>query len=432
MDELAAAHWDQDDPYEFPGSHVMLHGGNKHLVDHLAKDVKVSYGVRAIRVRHDEDSCSVECDDGDVLSGDAVICTLPLGVLQRNEVAFDPPLPDDKCRAIRRLGYGLLNKVMLAFDIQFWDHGVQTFGYCTGEERHRGESFLFYVYSGAAQGNVLIALVSGDAAFAHEQRTDEECVERTLGVLRCIFHKKERSVPDPIDSFVTRWQADECAGLGSYSFIPVGASGEEYTTLGEPVGERLHFAGEATTRLHPATMHGAFCTGRLVASRLDMILKRKGREERLKVMRKDESKQQQPDWAHRWAPVAQRLEAIFDQPEMTFGAQFAAIFDPRPPGEDGELQAPALLRLEFVLDRKKKRRQPVYLQLTRGEVLNLLSQRSDHRRLVTLRDKIVRRSGLDYAGINVLMEVEKQRGLRVDTEDHERSKLATAKEVREI
>jgi hypothetical protein len=70
--------------------------------------------------------------------------------------------------------------------------------------------------------------------------------------------------------------------------------------------------------------------------------------------------------------------------------------------------------------------------LTRGEVLNLLSQRSDHRRLVTLRDKIVRRSGLDYAGINVLMEVEKQRGLRVDTEDHERSKLATAKEVREI
>lgn len=57
--------------------------------------------------------------------GDAVLCTLPLGVLKQavqgnqsvpNTVQFVPPLPEWKVGAIQRLGYGNLNKVVLCFD----------------------------------------------------------------------------------------------------------------------------------------------------------------------------------------------------------------------------------------------------------------------------------------------------------------------------
>lgn len=407
VDELAAAHWDQDDPYEFPGHHVMLHGGNKCIVDHLARDLQISYNTRVRKIKHGANGCTVECSDGTSYTADAVISTLPLGVMKRGAVDFEPALPDEKVRAIQKLGYGVLNKIMLMFSHQFWDDGVQTFGYCPGEESDRGEAFLFYVYSGTGQGNVLIAIVSGSAAMKQEERTSEESMKRTIEILRRIFNMKGRYVPEPTDYYVTRWYSDEYAGYGSYSFIPVGASGEEYTTLGEPVGERLYFAGESTTRLHPATMHGAFCTGRLAASRVDGTLKRRMRMERLQERNTDTT-----EWAHKWAPIAQRLEAIFDQPDMTFGAQFAAILDPRPAGEDGELNAPALLKISFLFDKRKKRKQPIFLQLTRGEVLNLLAQGEDHRRLVTLRDKIMKRSGLDYAGLNVLAEVERRRGFR--------------------
>ena len=37
--------------------------------------------------------------------------TIPLGVLKKGDVVFDPPLPPRKQEAIQRLGYGLLNKV---------------------------------------------------------------------------------------------------------------------------------------------------------------------------------------------------------------------------------------------------------------------------------------------------------------------------------
>lgn len=58
-----------------------------------------------------------------VLTADAVLCTLPLGVLKQstganqnapNNVTFNPPLPQWKIDAINRLGFGNLNKVRLS------------------------------------------------------------------------------------------------------------------------------------------------------------------------------------------------------------------------------------------------------------------------------------------------------------------------------
>lgn len=55
--------------------------------------------------------------------GDAVLCTLPLGVMKEsvrgsgpNAPQFNPPLPDWKTAAIQRLGFGNLNKVSLFFN----------------------------------------------------------------------------------------------------------------------------------------------------------------------------------------------------------------------------------------------------------------------------------------------------------------------------
>lgn len=43
---------------------------------------------------------------------EAVLVTVPLGVLKENVITFDPPLPEEKQSAIDRLGFGNLNKVI--------------------------------------------------------------------------------------------------------------------------------------------------------------------------------------------------------------------------------------------------------------------------------------------------------------------------------
>ena len=83
-----------------------------------------------------------------VLSGDAVLCTFPLGVLKQctaantqgvqNTVQFIPPLPDWKVAAIQRLGFGNLNKVVLCFERIFWDPNANLFGHVGSTTASRG------------------------------------------------------------------------------------------------------------------------------------------------------------------------------------------------------------------------------------------------------------------------------------------------------
>ncbi len=64
----------------------------------------------------------------------------------------------------------------------------------------------------------------------------------------------------------TRWNEDAFA-RGSYSLFPPGASYEDHDALAEPAG-RLLFAGEATHRTYPATVHGAYLSGVREAERV--------------------------------------------------------------------------------------------------------------------------------------------------------------------
>ena len=75
-------------------------------------------------------------------------------------------------------------------------------------------------------------------------------------------------IPDPVGSQISRWRADPFA-LGAYSFHPVGSSRKDrHALFGAEWDGRLQFAGEATSRNKPATVHGALMTGRNAAHAL--------------------------------------------------------------------------------------------------------------------------------------------------------------------
>lgn len=65
----------------------------------------------------------------------------------------------------------------------------------------------------------------------------------------------------------TRWGHDRWA-RGAYSFLPVGASPADRRRLGTPVGERLFFAGEATSTRFAGTVHGSLLSGQRAAREL--------------------------------------------------------------------------------------------------------------------------------------------------------------------
>lgn len=76
------------------------------------------------------------------------------------------------------------------------------------------------------------------------------------------------AVPTPTGMVRTSWSADPYT-LGSYSYLPVGATPQTRVDLATPVDGRLFFAGEALDPDNPSTVHGAQTSGRAAAGLVD-------------------------------------------------------------------------------------------------------------------------------------------------------------------
>lgn len=324
LSNLSMAFWDQDDPYEMGGDHCFIPGGNGRLVRVLAEDLPIFYECPVGCVRYGSDGVMVSAG-GQEYQGDMVLCTVPLGVLKRGAIEFVPELPQRKKDAIDRLGFGLLNKVAILFPYDFWGGEIDTFGHLTEEPSMRGEFFLFYSYSAVAGGPLLIALVAGEAAVKFEKSSPVESVNKVLDILKGIFSPKGIAVPDPIQAVCTRWGQDQFS-YGSYSYVAVGASGDDYDILAESVADRVFFAGEATNKQYPATMHGAFLSGMREAAHIMRVARRRSVSP---VARVNTINHESND-----------VDPLFENPDLAFGS-FAVLFDP----QSTDMELDALLRV---------------------------------------------------------------------------------------
>lgn len=334
LNTLSLKHWDQDDDFEFIGNHTTVRNGYSCLPIALTEDLDIRVNTAVKTIKYFSDGVEVIAENlktnnsSVTYKADIVLCTLTLGVLKIaisplsdcdidpdmsspssspqhptntiNKVQFVPELPEWKQSAIKRLGFGNLNKVILCFDRIFWDPNANLFGHVGSTTSSRGELFLFWSIS---QSPVLLALVAGQSAAIMENVSDDVIVGRCIAVLKGIYGN--HSVPQPKETLVTRWRADPWA-RGSYSFVSVGSSGSDYDLLAAPVTPpattssssssmtsstssttnqsqqqqqqqknnqdnampRLFFAGEHTIRNYPATVHGAFLSGLREAGRI--------------------------------------------------------------------------------------------------------------------------------------------------------------------
>ncbi|KAI0499126.1 hypothetical protein KFK09_020027 [Dendrobium nobile] len=380
LSDLSLAFWDQDDPYEMGGDHCFIPGGNGHFIRSLAEGIPIFYGKTVNRIQYGCDGVIVYAD-GQTFRGDMALCTVSLGVLKKGVIEFVPPLPPQKQEAIDRLGFGLLNKVAMLFPYDFWGGSIDTFGHLTGDSCQRGEFFLFYSYSSVSGGPLLVALVAGESAITFEKAPPTEPVERALSILRGIFAPKGIQVPDPLQVVCTRWGADKFT-YGSYSYVAVGSSGDDYDILAESIGNgRVFFAGEATNRRYPATMHGALLSGFREAANISTAAAK--------------SKLQVVDKAN--VEEAMDLDNLFKSSDLSFGS-FSALHDPTP----GNSDSISLVRVGIGERKQGSGLLFLYGLISKKQVLELAGIDGDEQRLNLMYrsfgTKLVGRNGLGSQG----------------------------------
>lgn len=255
--DLSARAWQES--ADFEGGDVLVPDGYDAVPKRLAEGLDIRLAHRVIEVAYDERGVRVTTDRG-VFHGDRVIVTLPLGVLRRGAVRFSPELPERKLRAIQRLKMGTLNKLYLRFEEPFWPD-VDFLTYLGAGPEEWVPFFNLQKYQG---GPALIGFLAGADAERSEGETDATVAARAMKILRKVYGE---GIPDPVAVKFTRWATDEFS-FGSYSHPGPEATGDDFDALAEPVGARLYFAGEATSRDAYGSVHGAMRTGLREARRI--------------------------------------------------------------------------------------------------------------------------------------------------------------------
>lgn len=247
-----SSHW-YDSAKVFGGDDALFAQGFKVITEYLAQGMDIRLAQQVKEVGWQGADVRVRTKDNAFVA-DRVVITVPLGVLQHNDVRFIPELPDDKRRAINALGMGVLNKCYLRFAHAFWPQGVDWLEYVAA--RH-GEWTAWVSFQRTLQWPILLGFNAADRGRELEAWSDDQIVASAMETLKTIFGA---DTPQPVDYQITRWDSDVFA-RGSYSYNPIGSTPGSRTTLARPLNGQLFFAGEATSKDYFGTTHGAYLSG---------------------------------------------------------------------------------------------------------------------------------------------------------------------------
>lgn len=251
----ALSAWYGDSAEEFDGKDEVFPGGFSQLTEGLAKglDIRLNHPVTLLAPGR------VTLANGQVLSADQIVLTVPLGVLQAGKIGFAQPLDPARSAAITGLRMGLLNKPWLRFDRVTWPKDVDWIEWLWPNAGQWAEWLSLARGLGAP---VLLGFNAADVVRDMEALSDATIVQSATDAPRSMFGS---AFPAPIAAHITRWGQDPWA-LGSYSFNAIGTSPDTRAALaGEDWDGALWFAGEACEPEYFGTAHGAVLSGRAVA-----------------------------------------------------------------------------------------------------------------------------------------------------------------------
>ncbi|KAL3134987.1 hypothetical protein ABBQ32_007941 [Trebouxia sp. C0010 RCD-2024] len=281
--------WDSGDSY------LVLDCPLSALVQHIAKTLnkQIHCNCPVSRIEHDAKGAVITLYGGRQIRCRHVVVTVPITVLQRDEITFSPPLPQLKQQAIQRVKMSNAIKVIMMFAQPFWPDGFFDV-VCT-------DSFIpeFWVTdppltpshsqrASATTGlqdvdklhhaqqqqstpvHCMVGFVAGSRAEEISKLRQNSVIIQTLSQLDEMFGTRRQRFPATssfLNATIVDWSREKHIH-GAYTYPTLHAQVGDRDVLAQPIGTTIFFAGEAT---HPAInpcMQAAMETGQRAAAEL--------------------------------------------------------------------------------------------------------------------------------------------------------------------
>ncbi|WP_353172856.1 flavin monoamine oxidase family protein [Acinetobacter rudis] len=248
----------------FSGDEVIFPAGYSQVIDVLAKDLEISCNVQIQQIIRHAEYVELINQHGHAYQAKQVIVTVPLGVLKKNVIDFQPDLPQSLQQTIAQYGFGSFNKVFIELE-----HALPLHKNSLQEQKsifyfHDQVCYnlldLFFVY----QKPVYLLLFGGPQSEWIDQATDEAVWQ----LIRSSLVDNFADIPTrPKTLHITRWGSDPYS-YGSFSFPMPEHSASLSQTFQQSIDQQLYFAGEHCQHSFAGTVHGAYISGQETAQLL--------------------------------------------------------------------------------------------------------------------------------------------------------------------
>ncbi|KAI8971522.1 hypothetical protein BDF20DRAFT_915323 [Mycotypha africana] len=246
-------------------------------------DPRLMLNTKVTKVLYNHRSVTVQTESNDIIEADYAICTFSLGVLQSDDVEFEPSFPEWKREALLSFHMTTYTKIFLKFDHRFW--GDWQFALYANNVSHHGGYYTVwqnlnapgYLFQPTATGdNILMVTTTDKESHRIERMTDAQVQKEIMQVLQQMFstnadhHNGSPTsiiVEPPTHILIPRWHQHPLF-RGSYSNWPIGASRRHHKNMRAPLHNTLWFAGEAMSAEYYGYLHGAWLEGDSVAKSL--------------------------------------------------------------------------------------------------------------------------------------------------------------------
>jgi monoamine oxidase len=259
---LARGHGGIDKLFSIEGGaqENMVDGGAgsiaERVADELGDAVRLNAPVRSITQRDDH----VLVDTGELsVSARHVIVTVP--PVLALEIAFDPPLPDERQTLYRNAVGGPETKTLLVYDEPFWRS--EGFSGQTSQPRSPAEVTLDATPMSGSPG-VIASFTFGPVA---ERLAELDPAERRRAVLDAMSARLGPRAASPIEFIETAWWTEEWTRGCSMAHHRPGNLTRYGPLLQAPFG-RVHWAGTETSTTSHGAIDGAVRSGERAAAEI--------------------------------------------------------------------------------------------------------------------------------------------------------------------
>lgn len=224
----------------------------QYLVPPVADRLLFDRPVTAID--HGTDPVRITTAGGEVFEADKVLVTIPVSMLQRDAIAFSPALPAAKREAIDGIFMGDGIKIFVEFRERFYPDLI---GFGGILEALTAEDHFIYdaAFRKDSPRHVLgLFAINAPAARYTGLPSGEAIIAEFLAELDRLFDGQASR--HYLRHIIQNWSAEPFI-RGSYSTTFDGSRPRMVEAIAEPLGERVHFAGEALSLDHQSTVHGA-------------------------------------------------------------------------------------------------------------------------------------------------------------------------------